>query len=256
MLNYLSLELRRMSRDGGYVIMTVVVPAARGAWWPMRSPPSVPAATTLSTHHRPEMLPTMLNRHFAHPQGSLGRLVGRMMARKNAALTYRVIAAAGLRGNETVLEIGCGPGVGLVALAAALPHGQVLGAEPSVVMRQQAARRLRDYGHRVDLVDATADTLPWTAGTIDVVLAINNVQLWQPAAGSLARVHEVLVPGGHLLVGLSEHAVRSDGSTVPADVDSRLVSELATAGFDIVRQEWEPGGNGRELLVIARRGAR
>jgi len=193
----------------------------------------------------------MLNRHFAHPQGPLGRLVGRMMARKNAALTHRVIAAAGLRGNETVLEIGCGPGVGLVALAVALPHGQVLGAEPSAVMRQQAAGRLRGYRHRVHLVDATADTLPWPAGTVDVVLAVNNVQLWQPVAGSLARVREVLVPGGHLLIGLTEHAVRSDGSTVPADIDSWLVSELAAAGFDVVRQEWAPGGNGRELLVVS-----
>jgi SAM-dependent methyltransferase len=201
------------------------------------------------------MLCTMLNRHFAHPQGLLGRLAGRMMARKNATLTHRVIAAAGLRGTETVLEIGCGPGVGLAALAAVLPHGQVLGAEPSAVMRQQAAGRLRAYGDRVHLVDATAGTPPWPAGTVDVVLAVNSVQLWQPLAGSLALVREVLVPGGHLLVGLTEHAVRPDGSTVPADIDSWLVSELATAGFDVVRQEWEPGGNGRELLVAARRAA-
>jgi arsenite methyltransferase len=200
------------------------------------------------------MLCSMLNRHFAHPQGPLGRLVGRTMARKNAALTRRVVAAARLDGTETVLEIGCGPGVGLVALAAALPRGQVLGAEPSAVMRRQAAARLRGYGDRVDLVDATAATLPWSAGTVDVVLAVNSVQLWQPPAESLARVREVLVPGGRLLVGLTEHAVRPDGSTVPADVDSRLVGELATAGFDVVRQDWEPGGNGRELLVVARRG--
>jgi SAM-dependent methyltransferase len=159
------------------------------------------------------MLCTMLNRHFAHPQGLLGRLAGRMMARKNATLTHRVIAAAGLRGTETVLEIGCGPGVGLAALAAVLPHGQVLGAEPSAVMRQQAAGRLRAYGDRVHLVDATAGTPPWPAGTVDVVLAVNSVQLWQPLARSLARVREVLVPGGRLLAGLTEHAVRWDGSS-------------------------------------------
>ena len=201
------------------------------------------------------MICTMLNRYFAHPQGPLGRLVGRRMARKNATLTHRVIAAAGLRGTETVLEIGCGPGVGLVALAAALPHGQVLGAEPSAVMRKQAAGRLRGHSNRVHLVDATAGTLPWPAGTVDVVLAVNSVQLWQPPAWSLARVRVVLVPGGHLLIGLTEHAVRSDGSTVPADIDSWLVSKLARAGFDVVRQEWQPGGNGRELLVVARRAA-
>ena len=196
----------------------------------------------------------MLNRQFAHPRGLLGRLVGRRMARKNATLTRRVVAAAELTGAETVLEIGCGPGVGLVALARALPRGRVLGAEPSGVMRAQAAARVHGYGERVQVVDATADALPWPPGTVDVVVAVNSVQLWQPLAGSLARVREVLVPGGHLLVGVTENAVRSDGSTVPADIDSWLVSKLARAGFDVVRQEWQPGGNGRELLVVARRG--
>ena len=195
----------------------------------------------------------MLNRQYAHPQGLPGRLVGRLMARKNATLTRRVIVAAGLRGTETVLEIGCGPGVGLVALATALPHGRVLGAEPSATMRAQAARRLRGFGDRVHVVDATAATLPWPAGTVDVVLAVNSVQLWHPLAGSLARVRKVLVPGGSLLVGLTEHAVQPDGSPVPADVDSRVVAELSAAGFDVVRQGWERGGNGRELLVVARR---
>jgi len=197
----------------------------------------------------------MLNRQFAHPRGLLGRLVGRRMARKNARLTRRVVAAAELTGAETVLEIGCGPGVGLVALARALPRGRVLGAEPSGVMRAQAAARVHGYGERVQVVDATADALPWPPGTVDVVVAVNSVQLWDPPAGSLARIRQVLTPAGRLLIGLSEHAVRSDASTVPADVDSWLVAELTAAGFLVERQAWEPGGNGRELLVVARPGS-
>jgi len=195
----------------------------------------------------------MLNRQFAHPRGLLGRLVGRRMARKNATLTHRVVAAAELTGAETVLEIGCGPGVGLVALARALPRGRVLGAEPSAVMRAQAAARVHGYGDRVQLVDATADTLPWPPGTVDVVVAVNNVQLWDPPDGSLSRIKDVLVPGGRLLLGLTEHAVRADGSSVPADVDSWLVAQLIAAGLPVVHRAWEPGGNGRELLVVARR---
>ena len=59
----------------------------------------------------------MISAQFARPRGLLGRLVGRTMARQNAQLTLRVVAALNLRGDETVIEFGPGPGVGLRLLA-------------------------------------------------------------------------------------------------------------------------------------------
>ena len=136
----------------------------------------------------------MFSEQFARPRGWLGRLVGRAMARRNAALTHRVVSALKLRGDETVVEFGPGPGVGLRLLAEALPGGRVIGVEPSPVMRSQAAARTQQFADRVELIDATADTVMLPAGSIDAVFAVNNVQLWQPLPASLARVFQLLRP--------------------------------------------------------------
>lgn len=184
----------------------------------------------------------------------VGRVVGRMMARRNATLTRRTIAALHLRGDETVVEIGPGPGVGLLLLAEALPHGQVIGAEPAPAMRAQAASRTRRFSDRVRLLDATADSLSLPVASVDAACAINSVQLWQPLTSSLAVVHSLLRPGGTLAIGLTENAVLLGGDRVGRDYDTSLLPHLHDAGFDETTAVWEPGGNGHELLLLARRG--
>jgi SAM-dependent methyltransferase len=174
------------------------------------------------------------------------------MARRNAVVTLRVVAALRLRGDETVVEFGPGPGVGLRLLAEALPGGRVIGVEPSPVMRTQAAARTRQFADRVELIDATAATVTLAAGSIDAVCAVNNVQLWQPLPASLARVLQLLRPGGKVVLGVTEHAVLPDGSA-GRDFDARLLPCLTREGFTELTAVWEPGGNGQELLVEGRR---
>jgi len=175
------------------------------------------------------------------------------MARHNAQLTRRVVAALELRGDETVVEFGPGPGVGLRLLADALPNGRVIGVEPSPVMRALAAARIRQYADRVEVIDATADTITLPAASVDAVCAVNNVQLWQPLPASLARVLQLLRPGGSIAIGISENAVLPDGGSAGRDFDTRLLPYLTEAGFVDLTAAWEPGGNGQELLVEGRR---
>jgi len=195
----------------------------------------------------------VISAQFARPRGLLGRLVGRAMARYNAHLTRRVVAALELRGDETVIEFGPGPGVGLRLLAEALPNGRVIGVEPSPVMRAQATARTRQFADRVEMIDATAETVTLPAASIDGVCAVNNVQLWQPLPASLAQVFRLLRPGGLLVLGITERAVLADGGSAGRDFDTRLLPYLTEAGFTDLIAVWEPGGNGAELLVEARR---
>jgi arsenite methyltransferase len=196
----------------------------------------------------------VIDSQYVLPRGLLGRVVGRMMARRNAVLTRRTIAALHLRGGETVVEIGPGPGVGLLLLAESLPHGQVIGAEPSSAMRAQAASRTRHFRDRVRLLEATAGSLSLPAASIDAICAINNVQLWQPLGPSLTVVHNLLRPGGTLALGLTENAVLPGGGCVGRGYETSLLPHLHEAGFDETTAVWEPGGNGHELLLLAQRG--
>jgi arsenite methyltransferase len=194
-----------------------------------------------------------MSTQFAHPHGLLGRLIGRRMARRNAQLTRRVVAALQLGGDETVVEFGPGPGVGLRLLAEALPNGRVIGVEPSPVMRTQAAARTRQFADRVELVEATAETIALPAGSIDAICAVNNVQLWRPLRASLAQVFQLLRPGGAVAFGITEHAVLTDGGNAGREFDTRLLPSLTEAGFIDLTAAWEPGGNGEELLIQGRR---
>ena len=195
----------------------------------------------------------MISGQFARPRGLLGRLVGRSMARDNAQLTRRVVAALTLSGDETVVEFGPGPGVGLRLLAEALPNGCVIAVEPSPVMRAQARARTRRFADRIEIIDATAETITLPTGSIDAVCAVNNVQLWQPLPASLARVFQLLRPGGPMAIGITEHAVLADGGNAGRNFDTQLLPLLTEAGFIDLVAVWKPGGNGEELLIEGRR---
>jgi arsenite methyltransferase len=195
----------------------------------------------------------VISAQFARPRGLLGRLIGRTMARTNAQLTRRVVTALKLSGDETVVEFGPGPGVGLRLLAEALPHGRVIGVEPSSVMRAQAAARTRQFADRVEMIDATAETITLPAGSIDGVCAVNNVQLWRSLPVSLARVFQLLRPGGSIILGITEHAVLPDGGSAGRDFDNQLLPRLSEVGFADLTAIWELGGNGQELLIEGRR---
>ena len=193
-----------------------------------------------------------LTRQFALPKGIGGRLVGRMMARRHAAQVDGVVAELGPAAGESVLEIGFGPGTGLVALAQAAPDVRVAGIDPSSVMVAEAGRRVRRFGERVQVREGTAAALPWDDGSFDAVCAVNSVQLWQPRIGSMAEVLRVLKPGGRLVLGVIDVAILPDLSRVTADFDGILAAELAKAGFTGVSAEWRAmaGAEGRRELVV------
>jgi hypothetical protein len=65
-----------------------------------------------------------VGRQFSHPRDLMGRLVGRAMERGNAAFNRWVIeTVAATTGGELnrIVDLGCGPGVGLEKLLVTFP---------------------------------------------------------------------------------------------------------------------------------------
>ena len=71
----------------------------------------------------------LLDPVFGHPRGLAGRVGAAMMSKLNAKTENYLVDQAKLGGDETVLVIGPGPGVGLRAVAEATPDGRVVGVE-------------------------------------------------------------------------------------------------------------------------------
>ena len=177
-----------------------------------------------------------LRRQFGQPSGLLGALVGRLMARKNAAMNRAAVELLDVRSTDRVLEIGFGPGVAVQELSSRATEGLVAGIDPSDVMMRQATRRNQqaiDAG-RVVLQFGTAAALPFDNETFDKVLAVNTFHHWGSTETGLLEVRRVIRPGGTLLLGLRMALAQPRILSAPGWTDEQLDevrAQLLGAGF-------------------------
>jgi SAM-dependent methyltransferase len=130
------------------------------------------------------LLRGLLLRAFGRPQGLLGRLGGVMMAHGNRDCAAWVVDRLGIEGQDTVLEVGFGPGVGISLATAAAAGGRVAGIDPSPEMLVQAkARNAEAIGRgRVDLREAERHAAGAAEDAADFV---------QPSPGVRPHLHRV-----------------------------------------------------------------
>jgi ubiquinone/menaquinone biosynthesis C-methylase UbiE len=167
----------------------------------------------------------VLDHAFGHPQGALGRLGGKLMARGNAGQEARAVEQAALQPGEQVLVVGPGPGVGLkLAAGAVAPSGHVIGVEPSAVMRKMAANRAATEIEQglVEIRAGTAEATGCANASVDAAMSVNNIMLWNLPLG-LAELARVLRPRARLVVSVHRHVLHV--------APEKLRDQMAKAGF-------------------------
>ena len=110
-----------------------------------------------------------------------------------------VLELAGLHGDETVADVGCGNGVYLAELARRGQAGPVLGADLSAGMLQAAGGRAPGAG----LVVADAAGLPLRDDACDLTLAMHMLYHVPDQEAVARELRRVTRPGGKVLVGLN-----------------------------------------------------
>ena len=127
-----------------------------------------------------------------------------------------LLASLNLKGDERLLDIGCGRGAVLLAAAKRLPHGRAIGvdvwsAKDQSGNAEQVTRRnaaLEGVAGRVELQTADMRKLPFEDGSFDVVvssLAIHNVPGAGERAKALREAARVLRKGGRLMIADIRH---------------------------------------------------
>ena len=194
------------------------------------------------------MLHRALDAAFGHPRGLAGRLGGAIMARGNAEQEQWAVEHANLRPGAQVLVVGHGPGVGLTLAATTVePGGHVVGVDPSATMREMARARCAAQiaAGRVELRDGGAERTGCGDGSMDAVISVNNVMLWDRSAG-FAELHRVLRPGGTLVITVHRHVLG-----LPAE---RLRDEVSAAGFaQVILSVRERRLNSPAIELVAQR---
>jgi len=116
-----------------------------------------------------------------------------------------------LRGDEVVLDLGCGRGAVLLMAAALLPAGKAVGVDlwktgdQSGNAMEATHRNAEREGvaARVELHTADMRALPVADASVDLVLsslAIHNIPDWGGRAQAIAEAVRVLKPGCRLLI--------------------------------------------------------
>src|SRR5262245_2136061 len=117
------------------------------------------------------------------------------------AARHRLIAQAALRPDDRVLEVGCGTGTLLMAIAKSCPGIQVTGLDPDPRALARARRKADAANLQVQLDRGFADALPYPSGSFDRVfscLMFHHLADTDERRRMLGEARRVLAPGGRL----------------------------------------------------------
>ena len=122
----------------------------------------------------------------------------------------RVLAGLGLRGDEELLDLGCGRGAVLLAAAELLPEGHATGLDlwraDQTGNAPEATRRnaeLEGVVDRVTVHSGDMTKLPFPDASFDVIvssLAIHNIPSQEGRDAAIDEAVRVLRPGGRIVI--------------------------------------------------------
>lgn len=170
----------------------------------------------------------------------------RPLSRGDRQRLERMVAEAGLREDDLVVEIGCGTGRLTLPMAELTP-ARVMGVDAEDRMLQVA--RSKDAGRRVDWVRAGAYRLPLADGTARLVVMVMVIHLLRQRVRAEREIRRVLQPGGRLCIWtftprhVEQYYLNEYFPSIPL-IDrprfpavSVLTAELRRAGFPTVDVE-------------------
>ena len=154
------------------------------------------------------------------------------LAEPQFAWGVELVASLALRGDETVMDAGCGSGRVTAELLRRLPRGRVLAVDLSANMLERAAQTLLpEFKERVTLVRADLAALPFSA-VVDGIFSSATFH-WAPDHDALFRsLFHALKPGGWLVA-------QCGGGDNLANLRGKLDRVAATPAFAPYFAGWQ-----------------
>ena len=167
-------------------------------------------------------------------------MVGWIMGRRSSNIQRSrwAVELLSIQTTDRVIELGCGPGVAIAALASRASEGLVVGVDHSEVMIRQASKRnaAAIRAGRVRLIRAPVEHMPLIDGPFDAALAVNTVGFWPEPVARLREIGQVLRTGGRIALVSQPRCPGATDATSAAAAEE-LVALLREAGFRALRRE-------------------
>ncbi|MSO65561.1 MAG: class I SAM-dependent methyltransferase [Alphaproteobacteria bacterium] len=137
----------------------------------------------------------------------------------------QIAERAAVRSGDRVLDIGCGGGATLVALAPRVaPDGSVTGVDISAPLLTLARERTRRMGMPIDFLQADAETHPLGEEHFDLALSRFGVMFFANPAVAFSNIRRALKRSGRLVFVCWQALGRNPWMTVPRDIVQRYAA--------------------------------
>ena len=156
---------------------------------------------------------TFFSNQARKPTGLFGRFVASQIFKKgNAEMNAFIYDSLSISEDDHILEIGFGPGELIHAMARRVDSGRVEGVDFSDTMLAIAQRRNRRQikAGKVKLHLGDFDAMTFDGRRFDTIITVNTVYFWPQPEATIAKMADLLKPGGRLAVGFHEKADMQD----------------------------------------------
>ncbi|XP_042348352.1 uncharacterized methyltransferase YdaC [Plectropomus leopardus] len=187
-----------------------------------------------------------VGKQLGHPTRSVGGwLISKFLKARNRVLEENAVQLLGIKPEDTVLELGHGPGLGLQTAAKLLtkPTGRLIGVDYSTYMHQMASERLKELvaSGKVTLYHCDVAAMPLEDNSVDKVFHCNCYYFWPDLQKGATEIHRVMKPGGLMVatLRLSNVAAVAAKQLIPGENwrPEAYMTALTDSGFTDVRME-------------------
>lgn len=132
------------------------------------------------------------------PRGLGGFIMLKMMNFGHKDLALWGLRHLEIAPNSCILDIGCGGGQSVATLLERAPEGNVYGIDPTPLCVATSVRANADAIEegRCDILQASAEALPFSASTMDIITAFETIYFGEDAPAACKEILRVLKPGG------------------------------------------------------------
>jgi len=137
-----------------------------------------------------------------NPSGRFGKFVARAMNLGHARMRNWGIGHILISPDAKILDIGCGGGGTVKALAKYTPNGKVCGIDYSADMVQLSMKVNNPLIKKglVEIKQGAVSSLPFADNIFDLATAFETYYFWPNLIDDLKEIRRVLKPGGTLLI--------------------------------------------------------
>ena len=143
------------------------------------------------------LLHRFLARQFARPSGLVGQwVITPLLNRIGRNLNRMALELLEPQPGEALLDVGIGGAALLKRLVETRPK-RLVGVDVSAAAVARANRR---YGPRAEIVQASAEALPFADASFDGITSVSVLHFWPDLGPPLRELARVLRPGGRLVL--------------------------------------------------------